>query len=122
MSPALQMNSFTTEPPEKPLFLQLKKMLFSILMCYHLAHRLLELFHVLFVFCVYLLVAKNLPASEEDSGDVGLIPGWDRYPEEGNGNPLKCFLPREFHEQRSLVDYNLWGCKELDATEHTHAH
>ena len=27
------------------------------------------------------------------------------------------FLPGEFHGQRSLVGYNLWGCKESDTTE-----
>ena len=27
------------------------------------------------------------------------------------------FLPREFHEQRSLVGYRPWGFKELDMTE-----
>ena len=27
------------------------------------------------------------------------------------------FLPGEFHEQRDLEDYSLWGCKESDKTE-----
>ena len=31
--------------------------------------------------------------------------------------PTLLFLPREFHEQRSLVDYGPWGCKESDTTE-----
>ena len=31
------------------------------------------------------LVAKNLPAN---AGDLGLIPGLERTPGEGNGNPL----------------------------------
>ena len=30
------------------------------------------------------------------------------------------FLPGKFHEQRSLVGYSPWSCKELDAIEHTH--
>ena len=29
------------------------------------------------------------------------------------------FLPGESHEQRSLVGYSLWGCKESDRTEAT---
>ena len=29
-------------------------------------------------------------------------------------------LPEKFHGQRSLAGYSPWGCKELDATEHTH--
>ena len=32
---------------------------------------------------------KNLPANAGDSGDVGLIPGFVRFPGEGNGNPCQ---------------------------------
>ena len=32
------------------------------------------------------------------------------------------FLPGKSHGQRNLVGYSLWGCKELDVTEHTHTH
>ena len=35
------------------------------------------------------LVVKNLPANAGDAGDVGSIPGWERFPGEGNGNPLQ---------------------------------
>ena len=31
-------------------------------------------------------MVKNSPASAEDTG---LIPGWGRFPEEGNGNPIQ---------------------------------
>ena len=31
--------------------------------------------------------------------------------------PIPVFWPREFHEQRSLVGYSPWGCKESDTTE-----
>ena len=31
--------------------------------------------------------------------------------------PTRVFLPGEFHGQRSLVDYSLWGLKDLDITE-----
>ena len=33
---------------------------------------------------------KNTSAS---AGDAGLIPGWGRYPEEGNDNPLQYYGP-----------------------------
>ena len=33
------------------------------------------------------LVAKNLPASVGDEGDLGSIPGWGRSPGGENGNP-----------------------------------
>ena len=32
-------------------------------------------------------------------------------------HPIPVFLPGESHEQRSLVDYSPWDCKELDTTE-----
>ena len=57
---------------------------------------------------------KNLPVS---AGDAGLIPGLGIFPGEGSDNPLQySFLPGEFHGQRSLVGYSLWGGKELDMT------
>ena len=46
--------------------------------------------------------------------DPSLIPGSERYPGEGNGNPLQC---GKSHGWRSLVGYSPWGLKELDTTE-----
>ena len=43
---------------------------------------------------------------------VGKIP-WSR-----EWQPAPVFLPGKFHGQRSLAGYNLWGCKDLDSTEH----
>ena len=43
---------------------------------------------------------------------LGKIP-WSR-----KWQPTPVFLPGKFHGQRSLVGYNLRGCKELDTTEH----
>ena len=37
------------------------------------------------------LVVKNLPANARDTGDMGLIPGWGRFPGGGNGTPLQYF-------------------------------
>ena len=42
---------------------------------------------------------------------VGKIP-WRR-----KWQPTPVFLPGKSHRQRSLADYSLWGCKELDMTE-----
>ena len=36
--------------------------------------------------------------------------------------PAPVFLPRKFHEQRSLVGYSPWGYKASDVTEYTHTH
>ena len=49
-------------------------------------------------------VVKNLPANSGDGGDVGLIPGSERSPGGGNGNPFLS-LPREFNGQRSMMGY-----------------
>ena len=49
---------------------------------------------------------------------MGSIPGSGRYPWRREWQPTPVFLPREVHGQRSLVGYNLWGCKESDMTEH----
>ena len=44
-----------------------------------------------------LLVVKNLPANAENPG---LIPGLERYPGEGNGNPLQCScLEKSMHRE-----------------------
>ena len=57
---------------------------------------------------------KNPPANV---GDMGLIPGWGRSPEEGDGNPLQySFL-------ENPLDRGAWQAivhgvpKELDMTE-----
>ena len=39
------------------------------------------------------LVVKNPPASAGDIRDAGLIPGLERSPGEGNGNPLAWRIP-----------------------------
>ena len=38
-------------------------------------------------------MVKNPPANAGDTRDAGSIPGWERYPGEGHGNPLRyCCL------------------------------
>ena len=39
-------------------------------------------------------VIKNLPASEGDAGDKSLIPGSERFPGGGSGNPLSILAWR----------------------------
>ena len=53
---------------------------------------------------------KESTCSAGAAGDLGLIPGLERSPGEGNGNPL---LPGESHGQRSLAGYSPEGGKEL---------
>ena len=47
-------------------------------------------------------MVENLPAK---AGDAGLIPGWGRSPEGGNGNPLQYSRLRNPMDRRSLVGY-----------------
>jgi len=56
---------------------------------------------------------KNVSAIWETGYEpwVGKIP-WRR-----KWQPTSIFLPGEFHGQRSLGGYSLWGCKESDMTE-----
>ena len=63
-------------------------------------------------------LVKTLPAAQET-----WVPSLDQEDplEKGMAN-TPVFLPGQSHGQRSLVGYNLWGCKEMDTTEHTHTH
>ena len=48
------------------------------------------------------------------------IPGWERSPGGGHGNPHQSvFLPGAAHGQGSLAGYSPQGCTELDMTEET---
>ena len=46
-------------------------------------------------------VVKNLPINIRDSGDMGLIPMWERFSGEGNDNPLQYSI----QGQRRLAGY-----------------
>ena len=52
-------------------------------------------------------VVKNLPANAEDAGDAGSIPGLERSPGGGYGNPFSG----KSHAQWSLAGYSRWGRK-----------
>ena len=58
-------------------------------------------------------------ASACNAGDPGLIPGWGKSPEEGNGNPLQ-YSWWKIPWTGSLVGYSPWGRKESDTTERLH--
>ena len=50
-------------------------------------------------------------------GDLGLIPGLERSPGGGYGNPLQYCCLENPHGQRSLAGYSQWGHKESDTAE-----
>ena len=56
---------------------------------------------------------------QETQESAGLIPGWERSPGGGHGNPLQYYLPGESHGQKSLEGCSPWGHKEPDTTEVT---
>ena len=46
-----------------------------------------------------------------NAGDLDLIPGLERSPGKGNGNPLQYPCPANPTDRRSLVGYSPWGRK-----------
>ena len=53
-----------------------------------------------------------------NAGNLGLIPGSGKSPEEGNSwLPTPIFLPEKFHRHKSLAGYSPQGRKESDTTE-----
>ena len=52
-----------------------------------------------------------------NAGDLGSIPGSKRSSGGAHGNPLQSSCPGESHEQRSVVGYSPWGCKQSDTTQ-----
>ena len=61
-------------------------------------------------------MVKNASATAGDLRDNGSIPGLERSPGEGHGNPPQ-YSCLENAADCSLVGYSPWGCKELDVTE-----
>ena len=59
-------------------------------------------------------------ASACNMGDPGSIPGLERSPGEGNGNPLQYPCLENPKDNRSLVGYSPLGRKESDMTEQLH--
>ena len=70
------------------------------------------------------VVVKNLPANEGDVRVAGSVPGSERSPRRGHGNPLHDNLPGGSHGQRSLAGYSPSSHTESGTTERlsTHAH
>ena len=57
-----------------------------------------------------------------NAGDLGSIPGLERFPWRREWLPTPVFLPGESHEQRSLVGYSPWGRREWDTIERLSKH
>ena len=64
-------------------------------------------------------MVQNLPANAGDIRDSCLIPGWERCPGGGHGNPLQYSCLENPHGQRRLAGYSPEGHKEADPTDAT---
>ena len=67
-------------------------------------------------------MVKNLPGNTGDIRDVNLVPGSERSPGEGHGNPLQySCLENPMDREDWWATHNSWGRKEFDnlATEAT---
>ena len=62
-------------------------------------------------------MVKNPLANAGDIKDKGSVPGWERSPGGGHGDPTPGFLPGKSYGQRILVGYVHRVCKESDMTE-----
>ena len=62
-------------------------------------------------------IKKKKKESTCSAGNLGLIPGLGIPPGGGHGNLFWCSCVENPHEQRSLVGYSPWGCKESDMAE-----
>ena len=104
-SPALREDSLSAEPQGKP-----KNTGVGSLSLLQLIFPTQELNRGL-QHCRPILYQLNYEGSL-NAGDLGLIPGLGRSPEERERLPTPVFWPREFHRL-----YSPWVCKESDTTE-----
>ena len=55
-----------------------------------------------------------------NAGDLGSIPGWERFPGEGNSNPLQYSCLENPWMEELGAGYCPWGHKESGTTEALH--
>ena len=67
-------------------------------------------------------MVKNQPASEGDTGDIGLIPQLGRSPGEGNGNPHQYSCLENSMDRGGwwATDHGVMSDKKSDTTEATY--
>ena len=64
-------------------------------------------------------MVKNPSASAGDIRDAGSLPGLERSPGDGHGNPLQFSWLESPRGRRNLGGYSPWGHRELDMTKAT---
>ena len=63
-----------------------------------------------------------LPANAGDKRDMSLIPGLERFPEGGNGNPLQYYCLENSMDREARRATVEGVAKELEMTEHACTH
>ena len=71
---------------------------------------------------LWLLCSSDSKESTYSAGDLGSLPGSERSPGEGNGNPLQCSCLESSMDRGALVGCRSRGHKELDTTERLTLH
>ena len=68
-----------------------------------------------------MLVVKNPLANAGDIREVGLIPGWERSPGGGQGNPLQCSCQENLTDRGASQGtvHRVTESDKTEATEHT---
>ena len=69
------------------------------------------MFVCIFTYTWASLVAQMVKESACNARDLGSIPGSERFPGGGHGNPFPYYHLENPHGQRSLVSYSPWGCR-----------
>jgi len=108
-SPALAGRFFTTEPPEKPMFI-----ISSIFIIAYFFLR--SSIHI----CFHMFPAGSDGKVCLQCGRLGLNPWVGKIPWRRKWQPTLVFLPGKSHGWRSLADYSPWGLTELYTTEWFH--
>jgi len=67
------------------------------------------------------LCGKESACNAGDAGDGYSVPGLERLPGEGDGNPLRVFLPGKFYGQRSLGEVAKSGTQLTSEHSLTHS-
>ena len=81
---------------------------------------MLVFFFKMIALCIWasqvVLVVKNSPANAGDVRDKGSVPGSERSPGGGHGNPLQYSCLENPMDRGAWHSYSSWDCKESDTT------
>ena len=102
----------------------------------HIYSTIFIIIYILYIYIPIYVYIWGFPGGSEgkksacNTGDLDSIPGLEKSPGGGHGNPFQYSCLENPHEQKSLAGCSPWSHKELDTTEglstyvytHTHTH